>query len=596
MRARLARFGLATAALQGLLMLRYVAHAGPAADDLAALYRALALAGQAAWWVGLPLGLGLALSRRLPARALQVGAIGGATATTVALILDTLVYDRWRLHVDFTLLTLFFGPSGGRIFALGPLTRAALIALPLLTAGVYVGLWALAGRRWPGVAAGWALLGLSLPAHHLLHAWADATYDRGITQLTRHLPLFHPLTARRFLAARGWVDPDRRRSLRTATETALAYPRGPIACTPPAEPLNLLLLVVDTWRADALDPVLTPSAWALAQRPDAAVYQDHWSGGNVTRTGIFSLFYGIPCTLWPAVSAAQAPPFLLGQAADQGYALGLGLSADLAPQAFDRTVFSHVEALALTRPESTPAARDVGATAALTAFLAQASGPFVGVLYLDGVHGYSVPDGAPRPFQPAWDAPEHLKLGPDTDPTAYRNLYNNALLAADTRVGEVLAALDAQGLRDRTVIVLTSDHGEDFNDHGLDVWGHGSAYSASQLRVPLVVAWPGRSGGGRAWRTTHDDLVATLVSDWLGCADPDHAATAGMALEDPGPRPPQIACSYFNHAVVESDRVTVTYPAGPYEIVDPDGRPLPQARLRPAAWETALEAMSRYAR
>jgi len=596
MTGQLARFGLVVAAVQALWMLRYLAHAGPISDLTAGLYRGLAVAGQVAWWVGVPVVGAALLGRWLPRRAVGVLAVIAAAAATAMLAADTLVYDRWRFHLDFTLLALFFGSSGDRIFALGPLTRAALVGLPLGLAAVYAGAWRLAARPWPGVRLAWGGLLLALPAHHLLHAWADASYDSGITGLTRHLPLFAPLTARRFLEARGWVDLSEQRELRDPPTGALAYPAATPHCSPPADPLNLLVLVVDTWRADSLRPDETPHAWALAQRPDAAVHRDHWSGGNVTRTGMFSLFYGIPCTAWSAVSAAQIPPVLLSQAAQAGVTLGLGLSADLAPQAFDRTLFSGVEDLLLTRPEETPAGRDAGATADLVAWLEHASEPFSGVLYLDAVHGYSVPDDAPRPFQPAWETPEHLRLGPDTDPTPYRNLYRNALLAADGRVGEVLAALDARGVRDRTIVVLTSDHAEEFNDNGLNHWGHGSNYTAAQLQVPLVVAWPGVEGGDRTWRTTHEDVVATLLQDWLGCEDPGGALSRGLALADPSPRPPLVACSYYNHAIVEPDRATITYPAGPYEIVDPTGRALPDARVRPDTLETALEAMSRYLR
>ena len=191
-----ARFGLWIAAVQVLAMARYLAHAGPAEDGLALLYRALAIAGQAAWWAGLPM-LGLAVVARWLPRGLVIGlGVLVATLTTSMLLADTLVYDRWRFHLDFTLLALFFGPGGDRIFALGPWSRAALWGLPALVAA-WTALGAhLARRPWPRVGLAWTLLGLSFAGHHALHAWADATYATSITRLTRHLPLFAPLTAR----------------------------------------------------------------------------------------------------------------------------------------------------------------------------------------------------------------------------------------------------------------------------------------------------------------------------------------------------------------------------------------------------------------
>ncbi len=596
MTGHLTRFGLAVAGIQALLLLRYLGHAGPVVDTLSTLYRVLVVLGQVAWWTGLPLLLSLLISRWAPRRLVAVLAVSTAASATALLATDTLVYDRWRFHLDFTLLSLFFGPSGDRIFELGPVSRSALIALPLGLGLLFAGAWRLAARPWPYVGLAWGVLLLALPSHHLLHAWGDATYAQGITRLTRHLPLFAPLTARRFLESRGWVDLAKQRSLRSPPAGDLSYPRSAPRCTPPAELENLVLVIVDTWRADSLNLEETPHAWALAARPDASVHTDHWSGGNVTRTGMFSLFYGIPCTAWSAVSAAQVPPVLLTEAEAAGVSLGLGLSADLAPQAFERTLFSHVPDLPLTRPEPTPASRDAGATAELVDWISDAPEPFAAVLYLDAVHGYSLLEDAPRPFQPAWDTPEHLRLGPDTDATPYRNLYRNALLGADAQVGKVLAALAERGVSDHTIVVLTSDHAEEFDDNGLNNWGHGSNYTASQLRVPLVVSWPGKPASRRTWRTTHEDLVATLLADWLGCEDPEGDLSRGLPLADNSPRPPLVACSYYNHAIVEPDRATVTYPAGPYEIVDTAGHPLPDARVRAEALENALEAMSRYLR
>ena len=49
-----------------------------------------------------------------------------------------------------------------------------------------------------------AIIGIA--AAHGIHAWADASYYRPITSLSRHLPLYYPLTAKRFLQKKGWVD------------------------------------------------------------------------------------------------------------------------------------------------------------------------------------------------------------------------------------------------------------------------------------------------------------------------------------------------------------------------------------------------------
>jgi hypothetical protein len=63
--------------------------------------------------------------------------------------------------------------------------------------------------------------------------------------------------------------------------------------------------------------------------------------------------------------------------------------------------------------------------------------------------------------------------------------YDRCLLQLDHQLGRLLDALDASGWMDRTLVVITSDHGESFGEHG--VWHHGMALYDSLIRVPLVV-------------------------------------------------------------------------------------------------------------
>ena len=67
------------------------------------------------------------------------------------------------------------------------------------------------------------------------------------------------------------------------------------------------------------------------------------------------------------------------------------------------------------------------------------------------------------------------------------DLYRGEIEYLDVEFGKLLAKLDAEGLYDNTVIVLTADHGEEFNEHG-GFW-HGLTLYDEQIRVPLVIKW-----------------------------------------------------------------------------------------------------------
>ncbi|MFB6135618.1 MAG: sulfatase [Halobacteriaceae archaeon] len=65
----------------------------------------------------------------------------------------------------------------------------------------------------------------------------------------------------------------------------------------------------------------------------------------------------------------------------------------------------------------------------------------------------------------------------------------------DDAVGRILDELEAQGLREDTVVVFTSDHGDWLGDHGL--WNKGGVDTRGVTRVPWIIDWPGVSEPGR---------------------------------------------------------------------------------------------------
>lgn len=77
-------------------------------------------------------------------------------------------------------------------------------------------------------------------------------------------------------------------------------------------------------------------------------------------------------------------------------------------------------------------------------------------------------------------------------------LYDGGVRSADRRVGELLAFLREAGLYDRTLIVLTSDHGEELGDRGgSGIFGvHGHSLYEEMVGVPLIVKLPEQAGRG----------------------------------------------------------------------------------------------------
>jgi len=152
---------------------------------------------------------------------------------------------------------------------------------------------------------------------------------------------------------------------------------------------------------------------------------------------------------------------------------------------------------------------------------------------------------------------KHLRAGfgvVDVDPGLVkkgRELYYGLTEWLDEQVGKLLAVLDRTGLADNTVVIYTSDHGENMGEHGL--WWKNCMYDHA-ARVPLIVRWPARWKGGqrRSGVCSLVDVVQTIAE--LGGArvpdDWDGDSLCGY-LDDPNAPWKDLAVSaYYAHNIV----------------------------------------------
>jgi arylsulfatase A-like enzyme len=107
--------------------------------------------------------------------------------------------------------------------------------------------------------------------------------------------------------------------------------------------------------------------------------------------------------------------------------------------------------------------------------------------------------------------------------------YDATIAFMDAELGRMFRALDQQGVLENTLVIVTSDHGEQFGEHGL--YGHGNSLYMPLLHVPLVVHFPGVVPAGRriAEFVTIRSLPATVL-DLTGVAGSGMPGTSLAAL------------------------------------------------------------------
>jgi arylsulfatase A-like enzyme len=106
--------------------------------------------------------------------------------------------------------------------------------------------------------------------------------------------------------------------------------------------------------------------------------------------------------------------------------------------------------------------------------------------------------------------------------------YDESMLYLDNELDRLFGELGRRGLLDSTLVIVTSDHGESWGEHGF--LGHGHSLYRDQILVPLIVRWPGHvAGGGRERRAVGLDQVAATIAAAAGLPD---SAFPGRSLLD----------------------------------------------------------------
>jgi choline-sulfatase len=291
---------------------------------------------------------------------------------------------------------------------------------------------------------------------------------------------------------------------------------------------NLILVTLDTTRPDALGAygnrrVRTPAIDELARR--GHLFEQAYSHAPITLPSHGSILsgqlptdHGVRNNI--AYSFPAATPTLAGRLQAAGFATGAFVSSFILDRRFglangfdlyeDRIVH-YEEKLAqheiVTRRASVTTDRFVD-------WLGGQNGRFFAWVHFYDAHW---PYEPPLPFRQAYaDQP-----------------YLGEIASMDVQIARILTELERRGLREKTLVVLTADHGESFAEHGEQTHGF-FCYSAT-THVPLVLSHPIYGAAGRRFAHTVQsiDLVPSLLA---ALALPADATLPGRSLANREPR------------------------------------------------------------
>ena len=282
--------------------------------------------------------------------------------------------------------------------------------------------------------------------------------------------------------------PPRRESVAAWGNPVITRPRDRKA------PLVIVYLV-DTLRRDHLSLYgggRRTSPWLDGFASDGVVFERAIASSSWTIPSVASLFTSLlpdgHGALHLQAPLAPAAHTLAERLAESGFATGAVVANPLilASSGFDQG-FSYFEGLHGRKGRlstTVPAGRVVDA--ALRFLDAHRGLPsFLFVHAFDPHFPYQPPPPFDHLFEPATPGERDQVIA----------LYDGEIAYGDREFGRFVRELKARGLYDRALVVFTSDHGEEFLDHG--DWRHGTSLFDELVRVPLVVRFPGGSHAGR---------------------------------------------------------------------------------------------------
>jgi arylsulfatase A-like enzyme len=371
-----------------------------------------------------------------------------------------------------------------------------------------------------------------------------------------------------------------------------------MACGGDSRPPNLVLISIDTLRADHVGVYgygrpTTPNLDRLAA--EGLLFERAYSTANWTLPAHVSLLSGLS----PAAHGVERYRHRISAGVEllpeRLALLGYRSAAVVSTVPFLKRKHGFARGWEVYDDETAyPPKRKKGTTTGIADFVSSpqvtgraielleelGEGPFFLFLHYFDVHDRYVP---PPPFDTAFDGDfPAIRLDLPATSESLRaeaearvRRYDGELRSVDHWIGRFLDQLERRGLSDRTAVVVTADHGEEFQEHG--AWTHHKNLYETALRVPLLMRLPGgrRRGEKIATPVSLVDVPATL----LGLADGrtrrwregrDLRRTSGVE-----PRFSRSECGYG------SGRFRAAVFAGGLKLIvaiDRDGRPRAGAR------------------
>ncbi len=445
--------------------------------------------------------------------------------TNIALIVDFFIYKLFHFHINAMVLNILTSPDAMDSIQIG---IAPIIVFILVIAGlIFFEFYAINKIQHLPIENKKNLnstinkmitipLILIVLSEKISYGFASLFSKNEFISSFKVIPLYQPLTFRRIAAKHFGFNAKEQAKYSIKKKADLNYPLEPLHIDSNAGKFNIFILASDSVKYSILNEEVAPNIISFSK--DALVFNHHYSGGNSTRFGIFSLIYGINATYWFSFLNANQKPVLFDVLQRLNYDISIISSTNTNWPEFRKTCYVNVQDGIEDEFEGSPWKKDEQSTACFLSHVDtyKNKNPLFNFIFLDAPHGYSYPESSNKYLAPKGEI-NYLAVSKESEElkTTIKR-YKNAIYYNDQLFGKMIDKLKEKKLYDNSLIIYTSDHGQEFFEQGN--FGHNTSFSKGQIHVPLMIKLPKslqKSHLGEhinSYLTSHQDIVPSLLT------------------------------------------------------------------------------------
>ncbi|MGB2351889.1 MAG: sulfatase-like hydrolase/transferase [Akkermansiaceae bacterium] len=375
----------------------------------------------------------------------------------------------------------------------------------------------------------------------MLVSWLGVVIEQGLGSLWKKIPVWQE-ERKQFDLHIGLFSPPRGLGTYEIVfhDREADYEAGPVSLN---NKPDIYIFILESVRSDAIRRNIAPFMTQL-RNEQCQPFDASWASSNATHLSWFGFFHSRVPVFWRQAQEQidEREQFYgaypLTQLREAGYEIEVRAVCDLGYKDFGFSNFGHGENLVHTLEQSRPsdyisklgiAQREKVVMEKLRQSVLSRPQGGLYITALDSPHyNYYWHEEFDPPFKP-YDEDAQFPMNPSKEEVQrVVNRYWNSVAWVDWQLRQFCEFLQSEGRYDESIIIITGDHGEEFQEQGS--WFHCSSLRPEQIAVPILIKWPSSLGQGPICKdVNHMDVMPTLMHV-LGFPDDRYQHLAGRNL------------------------------------------------------------------